>query len=90
MVLAVDAAVDGVDQAVALAAAGVLEERRREDALAAGREDDVDRVVHAAGHHRLDAGAVGPAAEDVRGARDEAAACRAARSVCLANAPLHQ
>ena len=41
VVLAVDAAVDRVDQAVALAAAGRLEEGRGEDALAAGREDDV-------------------------------------------------
>ena len=31
-----------------------------------GSEDDVDRVVHAAGHDRLDARSIGTAAEDVR------------------------
>ena len=40
-------------------------------AFAAGREDDIDRVIHAAGHDRLDAGAIGPAAEDVGCAGDE-------------------
>ena len=71
VVLAVDAAVDGVNQAVALAAGRTLQKGGGEDAFAAGREDDVHRVVHPAGHHRLDAGAVGPAAEDVGGLRDE-------------------
>ena len=42
VVLAVDAAVDGVDQAVALAAGGVLEEGARKNPLAAGRERHVD------------------------------------------------
>lgn len=63
--LAVNAAVDGVDQAVALAAAGVDEERGGEDPLAARREHDVDRVVHAARHDRFDARAVGTGPEDV-------------------------
>src|SRR5207248_289258 len=70
-VLAVDAAVDGMNDAVAVAAAGVLEERGRENALAARREDDIDRIIHAAGHDRFDAAAVGPGAEDVGGAGDE-------------------
>ena len=47
------------------------EKRRREDAFAARREDDIDRVVHAAGHDWLDAAAVGPASEDVRRLGDE-------------------
>ena len=71
MDLAVDAAVNRVDQAVALAAAGIHKEGRREDPLAAGSEDDVDRVVHAAGHDRLDAGSIRPAAEDMGRPRDE-------------------
>ena len=71
MVLAEDAAVDRVQETVALAVGGVLQERRREEAVAGRREHDIDGVVHAAGHHRLDAGAVGVRAEDVRGPRDE-------------------
>src|SRR5262249_62103302 len=47
------------------------EKRRRENALAARCEDNVNRVVHAAGHHRLDAAAVRAAAEDVRRLGDE-------------------
>ena len=54
-----------MNEAVALAAAGMDEEGGREDRLAAGGEDHVDRVVHAAGHDRLDARSIGPAAEDV-------------------------
>ena len=74
--LAVDAAVDRMDQAVAVAAAGLLEEGGREDPLAAGREHDVDRVVHPAGHHRLDRAVVGPRAEDVRRLGDKGRASR--------------
>src|SRR3989440_1219916 len=40
-------------------------------ALAAGGEDDVDGVVHPAGHDRFKAGAVGAGAEDMRRARRE-------------------
>ena len=69
--LAVNAAVDGVNEAVALAAAGMDEERCREDSLAAGREHDIDGVIHAAGHHRLDQRSLGPFAEDVRRPRHE-------------------
>ena len=54
VILAVDAAIDDVNQAVALAAGGMLEKRRGDNALAAGREHDIDGIVHAAGHHRLD------------------------------------
>src|SRR5690606_36734347 len=48
--LAVEPAVDGVNQSVPVAAAGALEERGGEDPFAAGEKLDVDRVVHAAGH----------------------------------------
>ncbi len=65
VILAVDAAIDGMNQPVALALLRMHQERRREDPLAAGRENDVDRVIHAAGHHRLEPGAVTPRAKDV-------------------------
>src|SRR5215212_10002988 len=38
-----------------------------EDALTVGHEGDVDRIVHTAGHHGLETGAVRPAAKDVSG-----------------------
>src|SRR5689334_7184500 len=50
MILAVDAAVNGMDQSVALTIARVYDKCRREDALALEREYDIDRVVHATGH----------------------------------------
>ena len=68
---AVNAAVDGVDQAVAPAAAGVLQERGRENPLAAGREHDLHGVIHPAGHNRLDHAAVGLPPKDVRRPCDE-------------------
>ena len=73
-----------------LPSARVLEERRREDASPPGVKTTIDRVVHAAGHHRLDAGAVRPRAEDVR--RPACVNFLPFGSVysCLANAPLHQ
>ena len=43
------------------------EECAGEDSLAIGHERDIDRVVHAAGHHGLETSAIWPAAEDVRG-----------------------
>jgi hypothetical protein len=52
-------------------ASGVLEEGRREDSLAAGREHNVDRVVHATGHDRLQSRPVRSAAKNVRCPRDE-------------------
>ncbi len=63
--LAVDAPVDGVDQAITLAAPGMDEERGGEDGFAAGGEDDIHGVIHPAGHDRFDAGPIGAAAEDV-------------------------
>src|SRR5690242_16235601 len=60
-----------MDEAVAFARGGVLKEGGGEDALAAGGEDDFDGIVHAAGHDRLDAGAVGARSEDVGGAGGE-------------------
>ena len=63
--LAVNAAVNRVDQAVALAATGIHQKGGREDPLAAGSEHDIDRVVHPAGHDRLDARSVRPAPEDM-------------------------
>ena len=67
--LAVDAAVYGVDQAVAPAAGGVLQKRRREDAFAGGGEHDIHRVVHPAGHHRLVRAARRMAAKNMRRTR---------------------
>src|SRR5438132_6623727 len=60
-----------MNQSVALAAAWMLQERRREDAFAARREGHLHRVIHTAGHNRLDARAVWAAAKDVRGPRHE-------------------
>src|SRR5205807_7661061 len=57
MIFAIDAAVDGMNDAVAFSASRMLQERGREEALAARREDDVDGIVHAAGHHWLNPGA---------------------------------
>ncbi len=69
--LAVHAAVDRVDQSIALAAFGILEERRRQNAFAAGRERDLDRIVHATGHDGFHNTAFASAPENVRGARDK-------------------
>ncbi len=44
----------------------MLEERGAENPLAARRKHQLHRVVHAAGHHRLDSCAVGPGAKDMR------------------------
>ena len=78
VILAVDTAVDGMDQAVTEAAARVHQEGSGEDPLAAGGKDHLDRIIHAAGHDRLDAGTVRAGAKDVRGARDQG---RPARSL---------
>src|SRR5262249_44234023 len=71
MIFAIDAAVDRINKAIAFCAAGMLQNRRREDALAARTEDYIDRVVHAAGHDRLNPGAIGLAAKNVGGARHQ-------------------
>jgi ComF family protein len=60
-----------VNQRVAPSLLGMLEERRREDALAGRGEGHVHRVVHAAGHHDLDLAAGRTPAQDVRRAGDE-------------------
>src|SRR5262249_12977018 len=49
LVLAVDAAVDRVDEPVALAGRADLEKRAAQDALAGGGERDADGIIHAAG-----------------------------------------
>ena len=65
MIFAIDAAVNGVDQPVSLAAAGMLEKRATKDPFPFGSKDNVHWVVHAAGHDRLDRRAVGSSTEDV-------------------------
>ena len=67
-ILAVDAAVEGVDQAVAFASAGMDEEGAGHDPFPFRREHDVDGVVHATGEHWLDAAGIDAGAEDVGGA----------------------
>ena len=70
--LAVDPAIHGVNQPVAQPAAGVLQKSRREDSLAAGSEDDINRVVHPARHHVLNGtGPIRATPENVRRLRDE-------------------
>ena len=74
--LAVNSAVNGVHQSVALATGGVLEKCGGEKPLAARRKNDVHRVVHAANHHRLVRAARWVAAENMRGTRDTLAAAK--------------
>ena len=64
---AVHASINGVDQPIALATAGMLKKSRRKNPLAGGGENAIDRIVHAARHDRLDAASIRPAAENVRG-----------------------
>src|SRR5687768_4294381 len=64
--LAINSAVDGMDQPVTIAAAGMLQKGGGEDSLAASRAYHVDGIVHAAGHHWFDARPVWPRAKDVR------------------------
>ena len=66
--LAVHAPIDRVNQGIAAAHLRMLQERRRQHPFAGGRERDVDRIVHPAGHHRLDHGVAGTPAKDVRSA----------------------
>ena len=77
VVLSVDTAIDGMDQAIALAAAGMLEERGGEDPLSAGSKRDFHRIIHPARHDRFQAGAVRSAAEDMRRAGDKRGFARA-------------
>jgi len=67
MILAVDAAVDRMHDAVAPAIGRPLEERRRQKPLAGARECHVDRIVHASGENDLQFRAVGPGPKHVRG-----------------------
>src|SRR5215470_3832222 len=46
----------------------MLEERGRENALAARREHYIDRVIHATRHHGFNSSSVGTSAKDVRSA----------------------
>src|SRR5205809_5387828 len=52
VIFAIDAAVDRMNQTVAKSRCWPNQERRRKNPLAAGHENGVDRVVHAAGHYR--------------------------------------
>ena len=65
MGLAVDATVDGMNQAIPAPLAGLADEGGRDDALSAWSEDDVHRIVHAARHHRFHKGVSGAATEDM-------------------------
>ena len=65
------AAVNGVEDAVAFSVGGPLQEGAGEQALAAGREDDIHGVVHARSDDSLEARAVGPHAVKVRSAADK-------------------
>src|SRR5213595_3915577 len=76
VIFPVDAAVNGVNEAVTKTRGGPDEKRRRKDSFAAGREHAIDWIVHAAGHYRLDAAAIRPRAEDVRSASGERLATR--------------
>ena len=76
MVFSVDAAVEGMNQPVALTAAGMDQKRARHDPLPFRREDDVNGVVHAAGQHRLELARIVAGAEDVAGAGRPAGAAR--------------
>src|SRR2546422_5088781 len=69
--LAINAAVNGVNESVASAWLVRVEEGAAENPFALGREGDRYRVVHPAGHHWLDAAAVRTGAEDVGRAGDE-------------------
>ena len=71
MDLAVDSAVNRMDQPVAAAIARVLEKCRGEDSLATCCKSDLYRVVHATRHDRFDRATLGPPSKDVRCARDK-------------------
>src|SRR5260370_30805622 len=65
MILAIDAAVNRVNEPIALTAARMLKKGGRENPFAAGREHHPHRVIHAARHDRLEAATLGPAPEDM-------------------------
>ena len=68
VLLAEDRAVGGVADAVAEARLAEVDEGAGEEDFALAREGHTDRVVHAARHDDVEPCAVGPHAEDVRGA----------------------
>src|SRR5215510_3762091 len=49
--LTVDAAINGVNEAVSFPGFGLVNESRGEESFAPGREGDVHRIIHPAGHH---------------------------------------
>src|SRR5438067_990167 len=69
--LSIDPAVDRVDDAVALPAFRMLQKCGGEEALAAGRESDLDRIIHPPGHDRLNPAASRTAPKDIGGPSDE-------------------
>lgn len=71
MDLAVDAAVDCVNDAVAASEFGVLKEGGGDEAFAVGEERNLDGVVHTSGEDGFDGTALWTSAENVRGARGE-------------------
>src|SRR5215213_663984 len=64
-------AIDGVEDAVPQTSAGVDKESSADEALAGWRENNVDRVVHAARDDRFQSAPVGLCPEQVRCARCE-------------------
>ena len=74
--LSVQAPIDRVNQRIAAPQLRMLQERRRQYPFAGGRERDVDRIVHPAGHDRLDRGVAGTPAKDVRRSCDERRSAR--------------
>jgi hypothetical protein len=68
VLLAVDAAVEGVGDAIAPTGLAEIDEGAGEEGFTVRGEGDFDRIVHAAGHDDLEVGAVGFGAEDMRGA----------------------
>src|SRR5688572_12342665 len=71
VVFTINAAVKRVDEPVAFTAGGMLKKCAGQNALAFRGEGQTDRIIHATGHYWLNAGAIRPRAEDVRGARGE-------------------
>ena len=71
MLLAINTAVDGVDETITTATGGVLKKCAAQETFASGVESDTDGIIHAAGEDRLDAGSIGSRAKDVRGAGDK-------------------
>src|SRR5688572_20763476 len=69
MDLSVNAAINRMNQPVPLPTARVLEERRGKDAFPLRRKSDIHRIIHPAGHDRLDNPTLGPTSKNMRRAR---------------------